>query len=926
MATNSKGEVPHQEKVLAAQYAAQIKSGKSAQIHLVLKLVRERHSSSSAKLSDSLLGNAKQALIERGALEHITGPTNRLTQGALRGVQSWKQKVGVDPQDDEQAATQYLQHGVKPSTFAAATPSTSKSVPSNKTVSQTPNAQPPSSSTTSVRSHKGKEKEVVSNEEEREGGGGKGTKRGSTGGEGDQSAKKPKLVIDTSKGKAESEKKRKDVSRQGKKNETEEYGEESNSPPGRKKRKTGPAGPGIASLKRTDLIKKIRELEAKIEVGRSEEIEEEGEEEEDEISAKEIENSKALKSGLSTTTEKGSTKEKEKEEDSDELSDLEDSQVEEQIVQKILVPRPESPPIFPPLPSTSTHSPHHRQRAVSADPVPPPQSRVQLSTSSSRRFSDQGGGVAPNLPVLRSPDAVSSHARELIKEVEPKGKNLGGEKEIQAELDVVSHDRRESNSAEKELPGGSKDGKDEEMNEADPGDQTLVEIVEEEIEKKAPVVVQPLPIGGARMPDDKVAAQPIILERPPAPQQQPITEVDRKTLEELADAQEEIAKLRSIRNELARERNDATEEKAELRRKLEKSQHQVKELTKNLQAASENRQAVSEEIKNEIYDLRKKLKADQQTITALNQDISDLETEKESLTRKLELRNSEFETLSTEAVQVQTTLYETRTLLEQATKSNAELEAQRKAASLSITRLEGDLKIAQEDLAQLEEERQNEVEEISKENRAKSEELQTVKHAYDALRLDVLNLGVSCNARIDQSSSPKTIINDLGSRHLLLTQQLSLRDSGTSQAMGVVRSLLEVLSSTRAKPPTPPSQTSTLEDLLNILTGRISDVVGQLRQVRGIANEAGFIKAIADLVIAGGGAEIPTTFSQLPKAIEDVQKALIEKNTAILQLSAELQATQTNLNESNLSHRTLESSLDQIQGELGDTTRRLDYL
>ncbi|GAA5959688.1 hypothetical protein JCM3765_007240 [Sporobolomyces pararoseus] len=912
--------IPHQEKVLAAMLAIYNKGGGTRiKLETVYSLVRERHPTLVAQLSDRVQKTAKKRLGEIGAIKHVSSPFGCITDQAISGIQSWKLKTEDETEDDEQAAAQYLQHGPR------------RAIPTrtHRMVSQTPTPQTPSFPTPATivtRSVKGKEKGKGKGKEkgdetaeELEEVIVKGKKRFTIQEDGSQLTKRPKLVIDIP-NKKEDNKKMKNVARQWEEEDYQEAEEESNSPPGRKRRKTGAAGPRIDSLKKTDLIQKIRELEARIEA----QTKEGSEEERSQISAKEIESRNGRQSALVRT---GSSKGKENEEDSEELTDLEDSQVEEQIVQKILVPRPESPPVFPPLPSTSIHSPHHRQRAVSADPVPLSQSRVQLSTSSSRRFSDQGGGVAPNLPALQSPDAVSSHPRKLLKEVTPKGKeNFGGEKEIQAELDVVSHDRGESKGAENELPGGSKEGENEEMNEADPGDQTLVEIVEEEMEKKAPVVVQPLPIGEARTPDDKVAAQPIILERPPAPQQQPITEVDRKTLEELADAQEEIAKLRSIRNELARERNDATEEKAELRRKLEKSQHQAEELTKNLQAASENRQAISEEIKNEIYDLRKKLKADQQTITALTQDISDLETEKEALTRKLELRNSEFETLSTEAVQVQSTLYETRTLLGQATKSNAELEAQRKAASLSVTRLEGDLKVAQEDLAQLEEERQNEVEEISKENRAKSEELQTVKHAYDALRLDVLNLGVSCNARIDQTSSPKTIINDLGSRHVLLTQQLSLRDSGTSQAMGVVRSLLEVLFSTRAKPPTPPSQTSTLEDLLNILTSRISDVVGQLRQVRGIANEAGFIKAIADLVIAGGGAEIPTTFSQLPKAIEDVQKALVEKNTAILQLSAELQATQTNLNESNLSHRTLELSLDQIQGELGDTTRRLDYL
>jgi hypothetical protein len=52
--------------------------------------------------------------------------------------------------------------------------------------------------------------------------------------------------------------------------------------------------------------------------------------------------------------------------------------------------------------------------------------------------------------------------------------------------------------------------------------------------------------------------------------------------------------------------------------------------------------------------MKEELKVHQQT-------ISDLKTEKESLARKLELRNADFETLSSEAAQVQTTLYDTRT-------------------------------------------------------------------------------------------------------------------------------------------------------------------------------------------------------------------------------------------------------------------------
>ena len=332
---------------------------------------------------------------------------------------------GVDVQDDERAAALFLQHGVNPSTLTAANPSSSQTVQSNKTVSQTPIAQAPSSSSATVKSQKGKEKEVVGNEEEREAGGSKGKKRVSAGGDGDQLTKKPKLVVDTSKGKEHKEKKNKGKERQGQEIEDEE--EEGNtSPPGRKKRRTGPAGPGIASLKRADLIKKIRELEARIEVGEKEASEEEDGEGGGEIPAKAIESSKPLKSGLPPT--KGSSKGKEKEEDSDDLSELEDSQVEEQIVEKILLRRSKSPsPIRSPIRSPATHTTHHNQRAVSADPLPLSHSLVRPSTSTSRRFSDQGGIALP----VRSPQPRVEQAGPKEKEI------VVAEKSIQAELGIV---------------------------------------------------------------------------------------------------------------------------------------------------------------------------------------------------------------------------------------------------------------------------------------------------------------------------------------------------------------------------------------------------------------------------------------------------------------------------------------------------------
>ena len=84
---------------------------------------------------------------------------------------------------------------------------------------------------------------------------------------------------------------------------------------------------------------------------------------------------------------------------------------------------------------------------------------------------------------------------------------------LELTLVFVLSRREESEAAENKLEGGPKVGEDEDMNEADAGDQTLVEIVEEEIEKKAPIIAQLLPMHEARKEHDKVAAEAIICER-----------------------------------------------------------------------------------------------------------------------------------------------------------------------------------------------------------------------------------------------------------------------------------------------------------------------------------------------------------------------------------------------------------------------------
>ena len=175
------------------------------------------------------------------------------------------------------------------------------------------------------------------------------------------------------------------------------------------------------------MLKKIEELEVRIEAQKKEEIGREG----GKISSKGRASRITTKSVLVPTND--SSKGKGKEDESEELTDLEDSQVEEQIVQKILLPRSKSPaPILSPRHSTSTPNPNLRQRAVSADPLPLSRSLVRPSTSTSRRFYDQGGGGGIALPVQGPQPLEAEQAGTKEKEIPV------AEKPIQAELGVVS--------------------------------------------------------------------------------------------------------------------------------------------------------------------------------------------------------------------------------------------------------------------------------------------------------------------------------------------------------------------------------------------------------------------------------------------------------------------------------------------------------
>ena len=91
-----------------------------------------------AQLSDRVLKTAKKKLDELGVIKHVSSPFGTITEQAIKGIQSWKTKTvsfhstilyisllytrrltrhtrdgesqGDDKEDDEQAASQFLQH------------------------------------------------------------------------------------------------------------------------------------------------------------------------------------------------------------------------------------------------------------------------------------------------------------------------------------------------------------------------------------------------------------------------------------------------------------------------------------------------------------------------------------------------------------------------------------------------------------------------------------------------------------------------------------------------------------------------------------------------------------------------------------------------------------------------------------------------
>ncbi|GAA5907781.1 uncharacterized protein JCM6883_001887 [Sporobolomyces salmoneus] len=851
MSTSQVNTIPHQDKLLAASYSLQIKSGKGSRIDLVFKIAKERHPEAFTQLTESALKAAKTALNEHGALVHTSGPINKISEDAMKGIESWKQKQMVDAQDDEQAAAQYLARGVKPGFVETPKPSSSKSQAASKAGPSSGSPAPRQTPEVKTKVVKGKEKqasdEAEENEEEAEGG--KGKKRATKAGDGS--------------GKA-----------------TKEGGKENNGsgqeiePKKKPRRRTGPAGPGISGLKRVDLIKKIRELEETISGGKVDSDAELNDEElnENENGSDGEEDAAPLMERVMAKKKNQNVPSAQKPEakgpdDSGELSELEEDEQEhqDQIPPKLLASRPEPPPsrfshqVSPPSLPRHDGSPSEEGN--------PPITLAQLSSPETRLSLVVSGGAG---------GAVAGGSKVKDVNSRPSGSK-------------ITQRRREIKQAEK-------DGEEQDM-ELD--DQTLVDIEVEGDDQKTPTFVKPHPVKHFAKLLQKVA---------PRAKSQPPT-VDTKSLQELTAAKEEIVKLKSIRDELVRERNDATEDKAELRRKLEECQQQVEEMKKGGQGGTGN----------PLNDT-KLLQADQQTITALTHDISDLETEKETLAQQLELRDADFEALSSEVTQLQTMLSQNRTLLEQVTAAKVELEYGEKANALSNTRLEESLRIAQEDLRQVEEEIKNEREEHAKEYGARGEEVQTVKNSLESLQLDLVNAAISCKIPFVDGPSAKSLVDDFKTRHLILVQ----RNNERERSLALARNLLEVLVPPSKDSPAPSTPPSTLEETLELLSVKVNDVVRQSHQVSKLSNEQGFIEAIADLVVASGGGHVPTTFAQLPKAIEDVKNALVDKNTSILQLQARVQAIETDLNEANLSHKTLESSLDQIQGELGATKQELE--
>ncbi|GAA6012228.1 hypothetical protein JCM11491_007065 [Sporobolomyces phaffii] len=878
--SKAKRTVDHQDKVLAAAYSIHQKNlstGKGTRIDFAYNLVRERHPEIPvAQLNDVILKRAKNALVDHGALIPINGPVNNLSEDAVSGIRSWKQKAEVDPQDDEFAADRYLERGVKAGFVVA-------SSKSRKTVSTS--RSPP---TSKLRSAKGKEK-VTSEDEQHPVAGeesvGKGKKRESKV-EGGRAPKKVKIVarddsnVDKDKkGKGDGKTIVVEKVAKGVKSKDQNSEAPTKAAP---KRKTGPAGPGIHSLKKTELIQKIRELEDVLEENKiAMNVDSQEEDDADDVSGEEDDVSAGDKTGKSDRAEDGTAG---LDNDDDDLSELEDEEDPEPAEQAR-----ESTDHFLPLPlgqaslcdsapSTSRNRAHTTDQP-SAHEVSSLRQELEVARSNEKANLERNQGLREEL------ERVSHAYQDLVGD----------------ELPPKSAARHEGNAIEN--VGGQEYQAESDVNDASSiADKTHVE--EGHFEHEGKMSPRALFDLGSR--DDlqdhrelsKYPAERIGLDSIPDSAQD--ASVKRRsstpgptTLEELAAAKEEIAKLTSIRNELARERNDATEEKANLRRKVEELKDSMEEIDARSRGLRESGQAQVEKLKAEIEELNKKLQADQQTIAALTQDLSDLETGRESLERKVEQQQADLDAFSANRAQLQQNLGEVETQLEESINAATEKIVDR--VMLQIRQLEDDLRTAQEDLRQAEEEKQNEVDEISKECRAKDEELRTARTSYTNLHLDVINLAVSCSLRVDDTASAKSIINDLKTRHLSVVQQLAHQQASYATGTELARSLLQIVSPRVDLP-----ADSTLEDLLKALAVRVSDVVRQAHQAAKISNEAELVNAIADLVVAGGGTEVPTSFTQIPKALEGVQNALVEKNTTILQLEARLQAAQMDLGEANL--------------------------
>jgi hypothetical protein len=348
---------------------------------------------------------------------------------ADQGLRTIRQES--DARDDEQAATQYLQHGVKPGFKVSKTKTTR--VTRSDPASKTPAPQSPTPSRTKSKNGKAKEEseDGDSTYEEKAKDGEKGKKRALRNGGGGAS-KKPKLVADVPE-KEVSKKKSKEGEQEAKEKGGKKLGEK------RKVRKTGPAGPGLGSLKKADLLKKIHELEDKItngELERDDDSEDEEEEEdEDETMIPVPKGTKTRKTVVSNKKMDHKGKGKEKDEDSEELTDLEESQIEEQQARaQSHVRRSKSPSPVTRNPTASASTRPLQRRATSADPLPPRHLSRIPSSVPRRSLPGGAGGAAATDEHLQSSTPELSRLRLELEEAKRKA-NVNHE---QKKLDTAS--------------------------------------------------------------------------------------------------------------------------------------------------------------------------------------------------------------------------------------------------------------------------------------------------------------------------------------------------------------------------------------------------------------------------------------------------------------------------------------------------------